>query len=141
MESPYDALGSDERVRSLVDRFYDHMDTDERFATILLWGGGFTSSATGTRTRTEAIRESSVVRNTTLPVLMLNGRHDIIFPLELQQAYYRMLGTPAEHKRHVVYDAGHLSWPRGEFVRENLDWLDQYLGPVDNDPRGDASTP
>ena len=74
------------------------------------------------------------MRNTTLPVLMLNGRHDIVFPLELQQAYYRMLGTPAEHKRHVVYDAGHLSWPRGEFVRENLDWLDQYLGPVDNDP-------
>jgi hypothetical protein len=52
-----------------------------------------------------------------------------------------MLSTPAEHKRHVVYDAGHLSWPRGEFVRENLDWLDKYLGPVDNDPRGGASTP
>ena len=114
---------------------------DERFATILLWSGGFTSFTARTRTRTEAIRESSVVRNTTLPVLMLNGRHDIVFPLELQQAYYRMLGTPAEHKRHVVYDAGHLSWPQGEFVRENLDWLDQYLGPVDNDPRGGASTP
>jgi dienelactone hydrolase len=114
---------------------------DERFATILLWSGGFTSFAARTRTRTEVIRESSVVRNTTLPVLMLNGRHDIVFPLELQQAYYRMLGTPAEHKRHVVYDAGHLSWPQGEFVRENLDWLDQYLGPVDNDPRGGASTP
>jgi hemoglobin len=32
--TPYDALGGDERVRSLVDRFYDHMDQDEEFATI-----------------------------------------------------------------------------------------------------------
>ena len=61
---------------------------------------------------------------------MLNGRHDFIFPFELQQSLFRMLGTPAEHKRHVVYDAGHFGWPLGEFTRENLDWLDRYLGPA-----------
>ncbi|MHC5113244.1 MAG: group II truncated hemoglobin [Planctomycetota bacterium] len=32
--TPYEAIGGDERVRALVDRFYDHMDADERFATI-----------------------------------------------------------------------------------------------------------
>jgi len=32
--TPYDALGGDERVRTLVDTFYDHMDSDEDFATI-----------------------------------------------------------------------------------------------------------
>ena len=101
---------------------------DDRFSTIMLWGGGFTRSLS--QNTSEAIRNISVVRHTTLPVLMLNGRHDPLFPLELQQTYFRMLGTPAEHKRHVVYDAGHLSWPRGDFVRENLDWLDHYLGPV-----------
>lgn len=29
--TPYDALGGDERVRALVDAFYDHLDRDERF--------------------------------------------------------------------------------------------------------------
>jgi len=32
--TPYDALGGDERVRSLVDSFYDHMDRDDEFSTI-----------------------------------------------------------------------------------------------------------
>ena len=29
--TPYDALGGDERVRALVDSFYAHLDSDERF--------------------------------------------------------------------------------------------------------------
>jgi len=32
--TPYEAIGGDERVRALVGRFYDHMDSDGRFATI-----------------------------------------------------------------------------------------------------------
>jgi len=32
--TPYEALGGAEPVRELVDRFYDHMDTDPRFKTI-----------------------------------------------------------------------------------------------------------
>jgi hemoglobin len=33
--TPYQAIGGDERVRELVDRFYDVMAADERFAVIL----------------------------------------------------------------------------------------------------------
>lgn len=32
--TPYEMLGSDAAVRALVDRFYDRMDSDPRFATI-----------------------------------------------------------------------------------------------------------
>jgi pimeloyl-ACP methyl ester carboxylesterase len=73
---------------------------------------------------------ATLARRIEIPVLMLNGRHDFIFPLELQKSFFRLLGTPAEHKRHVVFDGGHFGWPLGEFTRENLDWLDRYLGPT-----------
>ncbi len=99
---------------------------EKRLQTAIFWSGGFSAAAHTDNTALSA----SLARRIRLPVLMLNGRHDFIFPLELQQAFYKLLGTPSEHKRHVVFDAGHFGWPLGEFVRENLDWLDRYLGPV-----------
>jgi hypothetical protein len=42
---------------------------------------------------------------------------------------FRLLGTPTEHKRRVVYDTGH-DVPRREMIKESLNWLDKYLGPV-----------
>jgi pimeloyl-ACP methyl ester carboxylesterase len=65
-----------------------------------------------------------------VPVLMLNGRFDFIFPLaSSQEPMFRLLGTPKEQKRRVVYDTGH-DVPRNELIKESLDWLDRYLGPV-----------
>jgi len=66
----------------------------------------------------------------TTPVLMINGRGDFAIPVETaQQPLFDGLGTPPEDKRHVVLDGGHL--PQGaDMVREILDWLDEYLGPV-----------
>ena len=61
---------------------------------------------------------------------MLNGRYDFFFPYETsQKPMFELLGTPSEHKRQVVYETGH-SVPRKELVKESLDWLDRYLGPV-----------
>jgi pimeloyl-ACP methyl ester carboxylesterase len=74
------------------------------------------------------------VTRVTLPVLMINGNSDLIFPLELgQKPYLHLLGTPPEHKRHVVLTGGHfiIGQQRSQVVREVLDWLDRYLGPVD----------
>ena len=66
-----------------------------------------------------------------IPVLMLNGRYDMFFPLDTsQKPMYQLLGTPDEHKRHVVADGGH-DVPRALLIRETLDWLDNYLGPVE----------
>jgi cephalosporin-C deacetylase-like acetyl esterase len=65
-----------------------------------------------------------------VPVLMLNGRFDFVFPPETSQVpMFRLLGTPKENKRRVVYDTGH-NIPRNEEIKETLNWLDRYLGPV-----------
>jgi hypothetical protein len=41
----------------------------------------------------------------------------------------RLLGAPKDQKRHVLADTGH-DFPRAELIKESLDWLDRYLGPV-----------
>jgi hypothetical protein len=40
-----------------------------------------------------------------------------------------LMGTPPDHKRQVVVDAGHCP-PGDVYTREALAWLDKYLGPV-----------
>ena len=66
-----------------------------------------------------------------IPVLMLNGRYESAYPLEASQLpLFRFLGTPDRDKKHVIYEAGHGDLPHKERVRESLDWLDRYLGPV-----------
>jgi formylglycine-generating enzyme required for sulfatase activity/dienelactone hydrolase len=69
----------------------------------------------------------------TIPVLMLNGDDDIVFPVEAtQKPLYSLLGTPSSHKKHVIYDGGHNIGViyRNQVVAEVLAWLDEYLGPV-----------
>ena len=66
------------------------------------------------------------------PVLMLNGRHDMFFPVETsQKPMYNLLGSPAKDKKILIYDAGHLV-PRTDLIRESLAWYDHYLGPAHN---------
>lgn len=68
-----------------------------------------------------------------LPILILNGRYDHIFPYETCQIpFYRYLGTLEDHKRLVVFETGHTTYGyRNEMIREVLAWLDRYLGPVE----------
>ena len=64
------------------------------------------------------------------PVLMLNGRYDFFFPLEsTQNPFFEMLGSKKDQKKHLVFDTAH-NIPRNELIKQTLDWLDQYLGPV-----------
>jgi formylglycine-generating enzyme required for sulfatase activity/dienelactone hydrolase len=64
------------------------------------------------------------------PTLMLNGRYDFFFPVEeTQEPFYRLLGSPKDQKKHLLYETGH-NIPRNELIKEGLDWLDLYLGPV-----------
>jgi hypothetical protein len=62
---------------------------------------------------------------------MLGGQYDFGFPLETsQKPLFNLFATPAEHKRLVTFEnAGHVP-PRIDLIREVLDWLDRYLGPV-----------
>jgi dienelactone hydrolase len=71
------------------------------------------------------------VGRVTIPVLMMGGRHDYVFPFETsQKPMFDRLGTPAEHKRQVIFNTGHGGFPRAEVIREVQAWLDRYLGPV-----------
>jgi pimeloyl-ACP methyl ester carboxylesterase len=61
-----------------------------------------------------------------IPVLMINGRYDFFFPLESSQIpMFRLLGTPAADKRHVVEDGSHYV-QRTRLIQEVLTWLDKY---------------
>jgi serine/threonine protein kinase/formylglycine-generating enzyme required for sulfatase activity len=67
----------------------------------------------------------------TIPVLMLNGRHDITFPLrESQEPMYRLLGTDPARKRRVLSESSHVSALSHERIEETLNWFDQFLGLV-----------
>jgi hypothetical protein len=64
------------------------------------------------------------------PVLMLNGQYDFFFPVEsTQDPFYRLLGSRKDQKKHLLYETSH-NIPRNELIKETLNWLDQYLGPV-----------
>jgi serine/threonine protein kinase/formylglycine-generating enzyme required for sulfatase activity/predicted esterase len=65
------------------------------------------------------------------PVLMLNGHYDFFFPVDSsQEPFFRLLGSAKDQKKHLLYETGH-NIPRNELIKETLNWLDQYLGPVD----------
>jgi len=63
--------------------------------------------------------------------LMINGRYDMLLPLEESiRPMFDLLGTPPpEHKELLLFDTDHIP-PRNEFIKGTLSWLDRYLGPV-----------
>ena len=66
-----------------------------------------------------------------IPVLMMNGRYDLDYPLETcQKPLLNALGTPPADKKLVLLEAGHAMVGFPASTRESLDWLDRYLGPV-----------
>ena len=61
------------------------------------------------------------------PVIMLNGKYDVFFPLETsQKPMYDLLGTTKEEKKHYVYPSGHYV-PKKDLIFEHLNWLDTHL--------------
>ncbi len=43
---------------------------------------------------------------------------------------FALLGTPDEHRELKLYDTDHIP-PKNEFIKDTLEWLDRYLGPVE----------
>jgi serine/threonine protein kinase/cephalosporin-C deacetylase-like acetyl esterase len=98
---------------------------DTRFKALILIAPGFYLQQ-----QLPEVDQVNFAPHVKAPVLMLNGRFDFIWPPRIsQEPMFRLLGTPTEHKRRVVYDTGH-DVPRTEMIKESLDWLDKYLGPV-----------
>jgi eukaryotic-like serine/threonine-protein kinase len=103
-----------------------YLATEPRLRTGILLSGGFETW--------QIPPEADPVNFTprvTQPVLMVNGREDFDLPYSTAQLpLFRMLGTPAADKRHVVLEGGHLPPRPQDVYKEILDWLDRYLGPV-----------
>ncbi|HET9369640.1 MAG TPA: hypothetical protein VFO19_05310, partial [Vicinamibacterales bacterium] len=68
-----------------------------------------------------------------VPVLMINGDQDFIFPVQTsQRPLFDALGTPAADKKHVLYPGGHeiVGTKRNQVIAEVVSWLDKYVGRV-----------
>lgn len=66
-----------------------------------------------------------------VPVLMMNGRYDLGFPLETsQRPLLNAFGAARADKKLVLLEAGHAMVGFPASTRESLEWLDRYLGPV-----------
>ncbi len=102
-----------------------YMAVDGRFRTAVFNSGALPFDVY--RPEVDPLNFASRVR---IPVLMLNGRYDFAFPLQgCQLPLFHLLGTPETDKRLVLFDSAH-TIPRLPMIREVLDWLDRYLGPV-----------
>jgi predicted esterase/predicted Ser/Thr protein kinase len=67
----------------------------------------------------------------TVPTLMINGRADLIWPVDLaQRPLFQLLGASTDDKRHIVLEGGHIPSDRPGMTREIVSWLDRHLGPV-----------
>ena len=99
---------------------------EERLKTAVLRGAGL--SPYKTRPEIDPLNFVSRVKQ---PVLVLGGRYDSIYPPEPNQLpMLGLLGTPEQHKKLRQFDSAHLRSLGNEEIREILDWLDRYLGPV-----------
>jgi len=98
---------------------------EKRFkASILLAGGLDTAPAP------PEVDDINFLPRVKVPTLMVNGRDDFRFPLlESQKPMFQLLGSPERDKRHGIINGGHIP-TKIEIIKEVLDWLDRYLGPV-----------
>ena len=96
---------------------------EKRIGAAVLYSGG-----TGLRDDLPASeQEYNYLPRITQPVLMLNGRYDIDSTPASQQALSGLLGTPADQKRHVLFEAGHGNLPRFQVEKETLQWFERHL--------------
>ena len=98
---------------------------EPRFKASILLGGGV-----GGIPQPPDIEPINFAPRVRVPTLMVAGRQDFARPVEtLQRPLFNLLGPPPDQKRLALIEGGHI--PRlQDIIREILDWLDRYLGPV-----------
>jgi len=97
---------------------------EPRFHASVLLSGGIRPV-----TRLPEVDPKNFAPRVKVPTLMVNGREDFAFPLETsQRPLFRLLGAP--HKHHAIFEGGHIPLLLHSMIKEILDWLDRYLGPV-----------
>ena len=99
---------------------------EPRFRAATLWGLGFFGG-----NFYSPMEFTDLVRRISIPVLMLNGTFDPLLSVEKQvEPMFGLFGAPEADKRLVVFEASHWPYPHDSVIKESLDWLDRYLGPV-----------
>ena len=97
---------------------------EERLKVSILVTGGFSGKAFP---EADAINYVTRIK---CPVLMLNGRYDLSFPYESTvKPFYDLLGTTQQDKHLYVTETDHYI-PKSDMIRETLNFLDTYFGPV-----------
>ncbi len=96
---------------------------EPRIKTLILLNGGLFG---GVAPQADVVNFAPRAR---IPVLMIHGVNDYVIGKRSQQLF-ELFGTPPEHKRLALVEGGHIPARREEVIREVLDWLDRYLGPV-----------
>ena len=107
---------------------------ESRFKTGILLLGGICACE-----RHPASDPANFAPRVRIPILMINGREDSLFPYETaQKPLFNLLGTPEPLKKHVLFPGGHgiPSECHKEYYEEIVNWLDRYLGPVDRIDKG-----
>jgi len=125
----------------------EDMDTDKIAFYGISWGGitGGLIPAVDKRVKTIVLSVGGLALQPSLPevdqlnylprieqpFIMMSGKYDFFFPYEFSQLpMLNLLGTPPEHKEHVLSETTHF-FPQHELIKETLGWLDKYLGEVE----------
>jgi hypothetical protein len=112
-----------------ADTMLPLLAVENRIGAAVLYSGG-----SGIRSGLGRLPDSELPYNygprVTQPVLMLNGRWDIDSTPDSQQRLFELLGSPAEAKKRVLFEAGHGNLPRFQVEKKALDWFERHLGPA-----------
>ncbi|MFQ5524675.1 MAG: SUMF1/EgtB/PvdO family nonheme iron enzyme [Thermoanaerobaculia bacterium] len=101
---------------------------EDRFDALIWIGGGLWP---GILERLPEANPLNFAPRVSTPTLMISGRYDYVRKIDTEQMpIFDLLATPAEHKRFAILEGGHVP-PWNDVIRESLDWLDRYLGPVE----------
>jgi dienelactone hydrolase len=96
---------------------------EKRIGAAVLYSGG-----TGLPSALPVSEQAyNYIPRVTQPVLMLNGRWDIEYPAASQQRLLELLGSPADQKKLVQFEAGHGNLPRFQVEKETLEWFGRHL--------------
>jgi len=97
---------------------------EDRLATMILLAGGVLDVGL------PEMNPLNYISRIDVPLLMINGQYDTILNFEYAaRPMVELVATPDKDKALMVYPTDHIP-PKADYVRDILDWLDRYFGPV-----------
>ena len=99
---------------------------ENRLKVAVLSGGGLCEQETFPE-----VDQINFAPRVTIPTLMLNGRYNTFFPVELAvEPMFDLLGTPEGNKQLILFESGQFI-PQKDLTSKTVAWLDEYLEPVE----------